>query len=175
MTLVNRWKKLVLLCVASLIILLVIVTTIKPIQPPQGTPAPNFTLNSLRGETLSLSNFKGKVVVIEFMATWCTYCKEEIEHLRELSGGYSINDVTIMMISVDPEFDKPETLQQFVEKYAITWFVARDTANVTHAYSVRVLPTLVIIDKNGYVRSRFEGVTAVSTLSKEIDKLLSEK
>lgn len=175
MTLFSSWKKWVLIGCASIIILLIIFTAFKPMQPPQGTPAPNFTLKGLRGETLSLSNFKGKVVVLEFMATWCTYCKDEVKHLKDLSEEYSTKDVTIIMISVDPEFDKPEILQQYAEQYAITWSVARGTANMDRDYGVRVLPTLVIIDKNGYIRARFDGLTATSTLSKEVSKLLSEK
>lgn len=169
---VNRWKKLGLIVGASIIIVLVMVNFIKP---PQQTPAPNFTLNSLRGETLSLSNFRGKIVVLEFMATWCTYCAEEISHIKELTSEYSANDVVIIMISIDPVFDTPETLQQFVEKYEITSFVTRDTVNVTHDYGVLAVPTLVLIDANGYIRARFEGVTVAATLSKEIDRLLSEE
>jgi peroxiredoxin len=171
---VNKWKKAVLIGGASLIILLAIVTVFKLMQPQQGTPAPDFTLNDVRGETLSLSDFKGKVVVLDLMATWCAPCREEIKHLSALYEKYSIN-VAIITISVDPKFDTNETLKQLVGDNAIKWFVARDTANVNRDYGVSVIPTLVIIDKNGYIRARFEGLTTTSTLSKEIDNLLSEK
>ena len=170
----NNWNKWVLIGGASIIILLVVVNAYISIQLSQGTPAPNFTLNDLRGEPISLSDFKGKVVLLDFMATWCPACREEIEHLRDLSEEYSIN-VAMIMISVDPKYDTNEMLQQFVEVYGITWFAARDTANVNRDYGVSSLPTLVIIDKNGYVRARFEGATTASSLSKEIDQLLSEE
>lgn len=159
---------------ASIIILLVVVNAYLSLQPPPGTPAPAFTLSDLRGETLSLSGFKGKIVVIEFMATWCPSCREEIEHLRGLYEKHP-TDVAIIMISIDLQFDTNETLQQFVGDHDITWFVARDTANANRDYGVTVIPTLVIIDKNGYIRARFEGTTTTSTLSREIDKLLSEE
>lgn len=171
---VNKWKKVVLTGGVSIIILLAIVIVFNSIQRPQRTPAPNFTLNDLRGETLSLSDFKGKVVVLDFMTTGCPTCTEEIKHLNDLYEKYSIN-VAIIMISIDPNGDTPETLQQFVGKYAITWFVVSDTANVNHDYGVSAIPTQVVIDKNGYIHTRFVGVTAASTLSKEIDQLLSEK
>lgn len=171
---VNKWKKMVLVGGALAIILLAVIVAFKAMQPPSGSLAPNFMLSDVRGETFSLSDFKGKVVVLDFMATWCSACKEEVSHLRDLSEEYSAQ-VTIITISVDPTLDTTERLQKFVGDHAITWYVARDTANVNRDYGISVIPALVIIDQNGYIRARFEDVTPASALSKEIDKLLSEK
>jgi len=148
-------------------------TTITTTIARGGFIAPDFTLTDVRGQTLSLSGFKGRVVVLDFMATWCGYCAEENKHLRDISTQYSTN-IAIITISVDPKSDTTETLRQYMEKYGITWFVALDTAGVGDDYSVFVLPTLVIVDKYGNIRTRYEGLTTASTLSAEIGLLVKE-
>jgi len=117
------------------------------------------------------SEFRGKIVVIDCFATWCQPCLQEIPHLVQINENYDSNEVVV--ISVGSSVDSTMKLRQFKQDYNITWRVARDTVGVFDKYNVEYIPTLVIIDKNGYVDFRNAGLTDASTLSSKIDALLS--
>jgi len=136
--------------------------------------APNFTLVDINGEQFSLSDHLGKVVLLDFFATWCGPCIFEIEHLKGLYNEYLPDHLVILSISVDPYSDTVQVLQSFAQQNEMTWTVARDTANVAYRYRVSPIPHLVIVDAEGYKRHSHIGLTAESTLRSEIDSLLSE-
>jgi cytochrome c-type biogenesis protein len=108
--------------------------------------APSFTLTSIDGTNFSLSDFSGKVVVLDLMATWCSACNAEMKELEQLKQEYS--DVVIMTISVDPT-ESDEALRSFRDKHNADWLFARDTDNVWGKYRNLYLPTIVIIDPQG--------------------------
>jgi cytochrome c-type biogenesis protein len=147
-----------------------------PVLPlrAQESPAPDFTLTDIDGNTFSLSHCRGNVTVLDFMATWCGPCRVEIEHLEEVYERFE-DEIIIISISISSYFDTDERLRAFREEFDIEWVVAGDTANVAIDYAVTVIPTLVIVDKEGDIRYRHEGVTSESQLSKEIAELLSER
>jgi len=116
------------------------------------------------------SEFKGKVVVVDCFATWCKPCLEEIPHLVQVNEKYNSSEVVV--ISVGSSGDSETKLRQFKKDHGITWRVARDTVGVFDKYDVKYIPTLVIINQNGNVDFRKEGLTDASTLSSKIDALL---
>lgn len=136
------------------------------------TIAPVFTLPKVGGGSVSLSDYDGKVLVLDFMATWCGPCVTEIAHLKEIDSSYG-NGVAIVSIDVDREEDEA-LLASFAAEHAITWPILRDTQGVASAsaYSASSIPTLVIINQDGYVKERFVGVTESSTLKSVIDSIL---
>ena len=136
--------------------------------------APNFTLVDINGEQFSLSDYLGKVVLLDFFATWCGPCILEFEHLEGLYDEYSPDQLVILSISVDPYSDTVQILQNFAQQNEMIWTVARDTDNVAYKYGVSPIPHLVIVDAEGYKRHSHIGLTAESTLASEIDSLLSE-
>jgi thiol-disulfide isomerase/thioredoxin len=136
--------------------------------------AQDFELVDINGENFSLSDHVGKVVLLDFFATWCGPCIMEIEHLQALYRDYSSEQLVILSISVDLESDSLPKLQLFAEQNQMQWTVARDTDNVGYKYSVSPIPHLVVVDTEGYERYSHIGVTAESTLRSEIDALLSE-
>lgn len=136
--------------------------------------AQNFTLVDINGEQFSLSDHLGKVVLLDFFATWCGPCILENEHLKGLYNEYSPDQLVILSISVDPDTDTVQVLQNFAQQNEMTWTVARDTDNVAYRYSVSPIPHLVIVDAEGYKRHSHIGLTAELTLRSEIDSLLSE-
>jgi len=135
--------------------------------------APNFTLVDINGEQFSLSDHLGKVVLLDFFATWCGPCISEIEHLKSLYNRYSPNQTVILSISVDPNSDTVKILQNFAQQNEMAWTVARDTANVADKYGVSAIPHLVIVDAEGYKIHDHVGLTGETTLRSEIDSLLS--
>jgi thiol-disulfide isomerase/thioredoxin len=136
--------------------------------------APNFTLVDINGKQFSLSDHLGKVVLLDFFATWCGPCIMEIEHLKGLYEEYSPEQLVILSISVDPYTDTTQILQVFAQQNEMIWTVTRDTDNVAYKYAVSPIPHLVIVDAEGYKRHSHIGLTAESTLRSEIDSLVSE-
>ena len=132
--------------------------------------APGFSLTSVDGEEFSLSDFRGKVVVLDLMGTTCIPCIEQIEHLHSINGLFRDS---IQIISISVSEDSEEQLRQFGLDHDIDWLLARDTGTVGIDYSVRFIPTLVIIDQEGYIRNRHSGLAAASVLQNEINALLT--
>jgi thiol-disulfide isomerase/thioredoxin len=135
--------------------------------------APDFTLPKVGGGTVSLSGCVGKVVVLDFMATWCGPCETEIEHLKDISEAYGASEVVILSIDVDSSEDDA-LLSGYIADHGITWDVLRDTAGINDepGYDVTGIPTIVIIDQDGNIRFRHVGTTDSATLIAEIDTLL---
>jgi peroxiredoxin len=118
------------------------------IQPIKGDKkAPNFCLEDLKGKKLELRNFKGKVVFINFWATWCGPCKEEMPSIEALYQQFKEKDFVFLTISVDYEGKKP--VKEFIEKQRYTFPVLLDPKCETlDLYKVKGIPTTILIDKN---------------------------
>lgn len=135
-----------------------------------GQIAPSFTLTSTDGSLFSLSDYRGSVVVIDFMATWCAPCVVQMEHLRQLYSDYNTHTVVIISIDVDP-YETEELIHSFKETHGENWIFASGP-NVGVAYGVIYIPTLYVIDQQGRVVFKNTGVTSYQTLATEIEKLL---
>ena len=135
---------------------------------------PDFTLTDIDGNEFSLSDYRGKVVLLDFFARWCKPCYSVIPHLKSLHEEFS-EKLVILTISVDPTYDTVEGLQEFRETYGIKWSIARDIADVSQKYEIEYIPTTIIIDQNGYLQHRHVGgQVKETTLSEEIEGLLAE-
>jgi thiol-disulfide isomerase/thioredoxin len=150
------------------------VSSEKKVEHP-GIPAPNFSLTDLKGNIFQLIDYRGKVIVIDFMATWCGPCRQQMPHYKLVFEKYKECDcVVLMSIDIDPR-ESEETLRAFAQEFPYaTWIWARDTANLAQAYEVFAIPKTVIIDQDGYIRFTHTGVTDATVLVKEIEQLLRE-
>ena len=129
-------------------------------------------LTDIDGNTFSLEDFRGEVVILDLFATWCQPCLQEIPQLAEIYEKYDHDEVAI--ISISSPSDNEEHLRQFRDEHQMSWRVARDTVGVFDKYDVVYIPTVVILDSNGAVYYRNEGLTDASTLSSRIDLLLGD-
>ena len=135
-------------------------------QPPSPEGPSLYTLTNT-----DFSEFRGKVVVLDFFATWCTPCIQQISHLAEINEKYNSSDVVI--ISIGSSTDAAEDLEQFKEEHDMSWRVARDTVGAFDKYGVQYIPKLVVLDQEGSISYEHEGVTSASDLANVIDSLLS--
>jgi peroxiredoxin len=136
----------------------------------ENTPAPEFSLKDLRGNTVSLAGCRGKVLVLNFWATWCPPCRAEIPDLIETYGDMKGAGLEILGLSVDRI--TPDRLLEWVEKAGITYPVAVATQEIVEAYHPGdYIPSTIIIDKAGRIRYRNTGTIDRETLVRLIRKL----
>ena len=137
--------------------------------------APDFTLADLDGGVFRLSDHRGSVVLIDFMATWCGPCRASMPGLKALHEELG-DRVVLISISVDPTHDTEPLLKDWKEGYEAGWIHARDLADppVSQLYKVRGVPTLVFVGKQGKIRYTHVGLTSEETLREELLTLLGE-
>jgi peroxiredoxin len=133
--------------------------------------APDFTLTDVDGNVFSLNSFRGKIVVLDFFATYCPPCRDEIGHLKIVRNEFG-SQVAIISISMWDQ-DTNDKLKQFRSDYGISWILARDTSSVYGKYGSPGIPALFTVDQDGYLRYQHVGLTDASILIGEINGLLS--
>lgn len=118
--------------------------------------AVDFTLMTLHDEALSLSAFEGKRVMLNFWATWCGPCREEMSHMQKAYDQHS--DAAIIAVNMtDQDYGKTR-VQSFVEEYRLTFPVVLDEAgDVAKLYGVIAVPTTIFIDEQGRITDRVSG------------------
>lgn len=133
--------------------------------------APDFTLPTTDGKTLKLSDLKGKVVIIDFWATWCSPCRKGIPDLIELKKKYGAKGFEIVGVSVDT--DTKNEVIPFMKEYKINYPVVYGNMNVYQQYGgIRAIPTSFVIDKQGKIVASYEGLMSKETYENHIKKLM---
>jgi len=133
--------------------------------------APDFTLLDLNGQIIHLSDFKDKVIILDFFTTYCNACRLIIPNLNKIYQDYRKRGVIIVGISLDG-YINPAPLRYFVRQEGILYPVLLGDEEIAKDYSVQVVPSIFIIDKNGYIRKRREGYQEISELEGAIEVLL---
>jgi thiol-disulfide isomerase/thioredoxin len=132
--------------------------------------APMFQAQDLSGKTISTNDFKGKVVLLNFWATWCPPCREEIPELISLQKQYKDR---LQIVGVSEDDDPPQKVLQFVQRTGMNYPVVMATSELTDAYGgVPALPTSFVIDPQGRVVQRHTGEYPIETYDSEIRALL---
>jgi thiol-disulfide isomerase/thioredoxin len=145
-------------------------------KPEKGkTIAPGFTLRDISGREVSLSDFRGKVVLLDFWATWCGPCLMAIPHLNSLQEKYAADGFEILGINLDQR--DAASLLHFAETMKISYTVLIGTPDVVSKYGVNPLPTTFLIDRQGRLRSQAIGFSQAlhEKTASEIEGLLKEK
>ena len=120
-----------------------------------GKPAPNFDTVDLNGEVWSLSKLKGKVVFVNFWATWCAPCREEMPSMQRLYSKLPKDNFKMLALFNN---DKPELVKNFVSKLGLTFPILSDEYNFAGPkYGLTGVPETFIIDKQGIIREKFIG------------------
>jgi cytochrome c biogenesis protein CcmG/thiol:disulfide interchange protein DsbE len=137
-----------------------------------GKPAPlHFTLKDTNGVDVKLATFKGKVILLNFWATWCGPCKAEIPSLVELQTQYG-DDLVVLGFSVD---DPVEKMRPYAEEYKINYplLVGNGREDVQEAFGpLYGIPVSVIIDREGRIAKKHSGIASKAQFEREIKSLL---
>ena len=132
-----------------------------------GNPAPDFSLKSLDGSSVRLSELRGKPVIVNFWATWCPSCKEEMPVLQAAYEKY--RDQGYEFLGVDLNEDGG-TVQDFVQKGGYNWVFLLDTSGeVSTTYRVSGIPTTYFIDREGVIQEMFIGPVSKGILETKLD------
>jgi peroxiredoxin len=122
----------------------------------EGVPAPNFSLPDLKGKKVSLTDFKGKVVLLNIWATWCAPCVAEMPSMEKLYQKLKHEDFELLAISVDESGD--EVVKPFLEKHKLSFPVLLDTkGEIKNLYQATGVPESFIIDKDGIIVEKIIG------------------
>lgn len=122
----------------------------------KGQSAPDFTLNDMQGKKVSLADLKGKVVILNFWATWCPPCREEMPSMEMLYRKFK--DQGLVILAVNVEKDGAKLVQSFLQRSPYTFpILLDDDAEVQNRYKVFRFPETFIIDRNGNVVEKVVG------------------
>ena len=142
-------------------------------QIESSKPAPGWELKDLDGKTIHSSDFKGKVVVLDFWATWCPPCRAEIPGFVALQTKYRAQGLAVIGVSVDQA--GADTVKAFAEKLMINYPVVLTDAKIVEAYGgIEGLPTTFVIDRSGRIVKQHLGFTEKSEIESEIAPLLKQ-
>lgn len=139
----------------------------------QGNLAPDFSLPQLDGKPLTLSSYRGRVVLLDFWATWCDPCRDEIPHFVELQNKYASQGLQIIGVSMD---DTPDPVRPFYQQFKMNYPVVMGNAKVGDLYGgILGLPVAFLIDRSGRIAAKHIGATDPSVIETEISSLLQNK
>lgn len=137
-----------------------------------GQQAPDITGVSLDGKNLKLSDYRGKVVVLDFWASWCGYCMKMMPHARTLAKKYENKPVALLGVNEDQDLSEGRAA---VTKARMTWPSWADpNGDISRAWKVGGYPTLYVIDQKGIIRFCLEGATEGAVLESMVERLLAE-
>jgi peroxiredoxin len=135
-----------------------------------GGGAPDFTVNDLQGKKISLADYRGKVVLLDFWATWCAPCLEEIPHFVSMQEKYAGQGFQAIGISMD---DGPKPVQAFYQEHKLNYPVALGTAQLADSYGgILGLPVTFVINRDGSIRKKFVGATDTAAIEAEVVEAL---
>ena len=133
---------------------------------------PDFTVTDIDGKKLTLSDYKGKVVLLDFWATWCSPCRAEIPHFVEMQQKYGPQGFQVIGISMD---DDAKPVRDFYQQYKINYPVAVGDDKLAESFGgVLGLPVNFVIDREGRIVGKYLGATETSVFDKAVGDLLAK-
>lgn len=156
---------------AAIIVVIFAMALTAAAQIKIGDAAPNFKLAALDGRNVELAKYRGRVVLVNFWATWCTPCQTEMPRFITFQREFGTKDFQVIGVSMD---DSPEAVKRFGAKMKTNYPIVMGTTKIAEAYGgVLGLPITLLVDREGRVAKRYEGVVDLDEMEHEIRKLLA--
>lgn len=139
----------------------------------QRIAAPEFALQNLDGALVRLSDFEGQVRIVNFWATWCPPCRQEIPDFQALSEKYGDRGLTVIGISLDQT--GPDAVRTFAEQIGMTYHTVMGAPETAHAYGdIRSIPTTFVIDQRGHIYQKYIGYRNFAVFERDVLTLFKE-
>lgn len=169
-----RLKKFILKTIPLALAALLLFTQPAAAILQKGDAAPPIKLTTTSGQPITLNNYRGYVLVMDFFATWCIPCKEAIPHLNSLRAKYGKQGLQVLGVSVDEGSDRD--VKDFIAERRISYPVAIAGEEMQTEYGLRSIPTVFVINKKGVVVERFQGFSeqTAKAMEETIKRLLAE-
>lgn len=134
------------------------IPAVNPSKVQEGRTAPDFQLTTLPGDSVKLSDYRGKKVILNFWATWCPPCKAEMPHMQNFYENNKENGIEILAVNLT-DIDKGRTqIEHFVQDYGLTFEIPLDEeGSIGKQYQAFSIPTSYIIDSNGVISKKIIG------------------
>ncbi|MBI2061586.1 MAG: redoxin domain-containing protein [Nitrospirae bacterium] len=137
--------------------------------PLIGQPAPAFTLMSLDGKEISLSDYAGRAVVLNFWSSWCVPCRDEADLLESIAQHFKGREVNVLGVNIQ---DEPEAAKKFVAEEGMTFPNVVDTdGRLSIAYGVYGVPETFFVDRSGRIADKITGPVSVENFRAGLEKL----
>jgi len=162
-------KKLASLSLSSLMLLAALVFLSRAVSAVQGQQAPDFSLKDLKGNSVTLADYKGKVVFLNFWATWCPPCRQEIPDFIKAYDKHKADGLVILGVAVS---DRENSVKSFVERNKINYPVAMGDMKIVQDYEPgQYIPATIVIDRNGNIHDKHVGIMDISQVEKIFQEL----
>ena len=143
--------------------------------PRSGQIAPNFKVTSTTGQKISQENYRGRVLLLDFFATWCLPCRQSVPHLVEMNRKFGKQGLEILGLSMDE--DGEQVVKAFTDEFRVNYPLALAGDSVTGDFGVRSIPVMYLIDKKGKIAEVYRGYSSeiAHSVEQSIKRLLAEK
>lgn len=133
-------------------------------------PAADFSYPDVKGKTVSLSDYKGRVVLLDFWATWCDPCVQAVPDLKKLQANYAEKGFTLLGVSLDEEISE---VGPFVKKHTLNYPVLVSGGHPPEGYRLPGIPTAFLVSRGGEIARRYFGPQTYETFARDVDALLA--
>ncbi|WP_228116276.1 TlpA disulfide reductase family protein [Fictibacillus phosphorivorans] len=138
----------------------------------RGSKAPTFSLRTLDGKQVDLNDYRGKKVIINFWATWCPPCRDEMPEMEKFYNEYRNKDIEILAVNLEYSETNTEKVRKFVQEYKLSFPIPLDEKNtIGKQFRAVSIPTSYFIDEKGVISNSHIGPMDYDFMKNEIDKM----